>query len=31
MADFIEEMGAFLEGHLTLLDAVSKILVFNWH
>lgn len=24
-------MGAFLEGHLALLDVVSKILVFNWH
>jgi len=31
IADFIEEMEAFLEGHLTLLDAVSKILVFNWY
>lgn len=31
IADFIEEMGACLEGHLTLLDAVSKILVFNWY
>lgn len=31
MADFVEEMGAFLEGHLALLDAVSKILLFNWN
>ena len=30
MADFIEEMVAFLEGHLALLDAVSEILLFNW-
>ena len=31
MADFIEEMGAFLEGYLMLLDAVSKVLVFKWN
>lgn len=31
MADFLEEMAAFLEGHLALLDAVSKIRLFNWN
>ena len=30
VADFLEEMGAFLEGYLALIDAVSRNYSYNW-
>ena len=29
VADFLEELGTYLEGHLAMADAVSKICSFK--